>query len=140
MKIDTGGNFLPLQFNNMHADIEDLVTSRLIASGDLGPYTLPAKAYTQVDLPLLFNYTAANNTDPTWSTVWNACRNKNQYAGGIRPGEYGLSIVSRYIDPCHAGIGLSITVFMNIAGLISSYAASVTIPNAPCPFELPSTA
>jgi hypothetical protein len=87
MKVDTGSNFLPLKFNNMHAEISDLGTSQLIATGDLGPYSLAAKTYSQVYLPLTVNYTAANMSDPTWANVYNACRNTNQYPGGVRPGE-----------------------------------------------------
>ncbi|KIM24651.1 hypothetical protein M408DRAFT_75509 [Serendipita vermifera MAFF 305830] len=123
MRIDTGGNFLPLKFNNLHAQIANLDTSQVIATGDLGPYTVPAKAYAEVLLPLSFNYTAANDTDTTWAAVYNACRNKNQFQDGIRP-----------------GIGLSIALYMDIAGLVTKPATSATISEAPCPFELPSTA
>jgi hypothetical protein len=87
LEVDTTSNFLPLKFNHLRAEVASLDTSRVIATGDLGSYTVPAKAYSHVLLPLNFNYTAANTTDQTWANMYNACRNKNQFLGGIRPGQ-----------------------------------------------------
>ncbi|CAG8714528.1 10847_t:CDS:2, partial [Acaulospora colombiana] len=65
--INTGENFLPLRFKHLRAEVADLDTQQLIATGDLGSYVLPAKAYERVAVPVFFNYTAANNTDQTWA-------------------------------------------------------------------------
>jgi hypothetical protein len=91
MNINTGENFLPLRFNHLRAEVQELDTSQLIATGDLGSYVLPAKAYERVHVPVFFNYTAANNTDQTWANVYNACRNSNQYPDRIRPGMYTVT-------------------------------------------------
>lgn len=117
--LDTGKNFLPLKFKHMHAEVASLDTLKKIGEGDLYGYVLPAKAFTRVLIPVTFNYTAANTSDTTWSTVYNACRNKNQYTGGVRP-----------------GINLSVAVSMDIAGLVTKSTTSATLTEAPCPFEL----
>lgn len=96
--VDTTSNFLPLKFDHLRAEVASLDTSRLIATGDLGSYTLPAKAYSHVLLPLNFNYTAANTTDQTWANIYNACRNKNQFLGGIRPGQSYLAFSVEHTD------------------------------------------
>jgi hypothetical protein len=87
LKVDTNNNILPVRFKHLRAELYDLDTSRPIATGDLGPYTVPAKSYHQLLVPITFNYTAANRTDQTFSDVYNSCRNKNQFTGGTRPGE-----------------------------------------------------
>ncbi|KAG8807372.1 hypothetical protein FRC18_005595 [Serendipita sp. 400] len=117
--IDTGSNFLPLKFNYARVQIADLDTGRLIAEGGLEGYILPAKAYTQVYIPVMFNYTAANNTDQTWANMYNACKNSNQYPDRVRP-----------------GVNLSVAVQMGIAGLVTHPATSTVLTSAPCPFEL----
>lgn len=56
---------LPLHFNNIHATIYDTKTSRLVATGDLGKYSVPAKTFAQIKVPVMFSYEAANTSDIT---------------------------------------------------------------------------
>lgn len=88
VEVDTNANFIPLHFNSWRSEIFDLNTGEKIATGDWGSYTLPAKQYTRIFLPVTFSYTAANTTDKTWAKVYNACRNSNQFENNKRPGMY----------------------------------------------------
>jgi hypothetical protein len=65
LQVNTGSNFLPLTFNHVFASVTDLQTGRLVASGDLGHKTLPAKSFPHIMLPLNFTYIASNDTDQT---------------------------------------------------------------------------
>ena len=106
IQVDTGSNYLPLKFNKIDAQIFDLDTGRQIATGVLGSTTVPAKAFTTIQIPLNFTYVATNDTDATCrlrctfralclvlilcagSNWYNSCRNKAAYATGTRPGMY----------------------------------------------------
>jgi len=88
VEIDTNSNFIPLHFNSWRSEIYELNTGEKIATGEWGSYTLPAKKFTRIFLPVTFSYTAANTSDRTWANVYNACRNKNQFADNKRPGMY----------------------------------------------------
>ena len=65
LQIDTGDNFIPLTFKNIHAKIFDLETSRQVAEGDLGHTTVPAKSFPKIQIPMNFTYVATNDTDQT---------------------------------------------------------------------------
>ena len=104
LQVDTGDNFIPLTFKNIHAKIFDLETSRQVAEGDLGHTTVPAKSFPKIQIPMNFTYVATNDTDQTCKrTLWplltiqilmecpganwyNACKNKAIVQGGQRPG------------------------------------------------------
>lgn len=88
VQVDTNANFLPLHFNSWRSEIYELNTGKKVATGDWGSYTLPAKKYTRILLPVTFNYTAANTTDQTWANVYNSCKNKNQFPDNTRPGMF----------------------------------------------------
>jgi hypothetical protein len=88
VEVDTNANFIPLHFNSWRSEIYELNTNEKIATGEWGSYTLPAKKYTRVFLPVTFSYAAANVSDKTWANVYNSCRNKNQFADNKRPGMY----------------------------------------------------
>ncbi|KAF8607018.1 hypothetical protein BDV93DRAFT_468734 [Ceratobasidium sp. AG-I] len=114
---------LPLHFNNIHATVYDVTTSRLVATGDLGDYSVPAKSYAEIKVPVTFSYQAANSSDPTWLNFYNACKNKSQVTGGQRP-----------------GLQLRLVLELSIAGLINKPTAGTQINDANCPIELPSNA
>ena len=65
LQADTGGNYLPLTFNNIHGSVFDLTTGRQVASGDTGKVTVPAKAFPVIQLNLNFTYSAVNTSDIT---------------------------------------------------------------------------
>ena len=65
LQADTGGNFLPLTFNNIHGTVFDLTTNRQVATGDTGHLTVPAKQFPVVSLNLNFTYAAVNDSDIT---------------------------------------------------------------------------
>lgn len=92
VEVNTNSNFLPLHFNSWRSEVYELNTGEKIATGDWGSYTLPAKKYTRIFLPITFSYAAANTTDKTWANVYNSCRNKNQFADNKRPGMYFTQI------------------------------------------------
>jgi hypothetical protein len=108
LQVDTTSNFLPLVFNHLDAQVYDLDSFRLIGTGHLNHTKLPAKAFTDISLPLNFTYLATNDSDltcePTFpfsnslltelavSSIginwYNACKNNIQYTGGVRPGPF----------------------------------------------------
>jgi hypothetical protein len=120
LEVDTQGNYLPLTFSHLSAQIFDLDTGRQVGTGDLGRKTFPAKSYPIFTLPLNFTYIALNDTDQTWTNWYNSCKNKALYTDGVRP-----------------ALKFQLVLNMQIAGLIGQKAASTTITNADCPVELP---
>ncbi|KAH9891872.1 hypothetical protein C8Q73DRAFT_701291 [Cubamyces lactineus] len=120
LQADTGGNFLPLTFNNIHGTIYDLQTTRQVAQGDTGKLTVPAKQLPIITLPLNFSYIATNDSDQTWSNWYNGCRNKGAYADGKRP-----------------PVQFRLIIDMHIAGLIGKRSTSTDVTDADCPIELP---
>ncbi|KAF8627373.1 hypothetical protein AX17_006188 [Amanita inopinata Kibby_2008] len=121
LQVDTNNNYIPIIFNRLRADVYDLETSRLIATGDLGHKTFSAKTFTDVLLPLNFTYIATNDTDKTWVNWYDACKNRALYTDGNRPS---------------AQFRLLLT--MNILGLPTEHQTSAEVANANCPIELPS--
>ncbi|CAE6463917.1 unnamed protein product [Rhizoctonia solani] len=120
LQVNTEGQVvLPLHFNNIHATIYDVTTSRQVASGDLGGYTVPAKTYAEIQVPVTFSYEAANSSDTTWLNFYNACKSKSQVTGGQRP-----------------GLQLRLVLELSIAGLINKPTAGTQINDANCPIEL----
>ena len=144
VEINTNSNFLPLHFNSWRSEIYELNTGKKIATGDWGSYTLPAKKYTRIILPVTFNYTAANTTDLTWANIYNSCRNKNQSVDNTRPGMFFypdcVAKASHLTEFPLLGMDLTVILYMSIAGLINQAAASQTLTSVPCPFELATNA
>ncbi|TBU22366.1 hypothetical protein BD309DRAFT_1085143 [Dichomitus squalens] len=120
LQADTGSNFLPLTFKNIHASVFDLTTGRQVASGDTGHLTIPAKKFPIVQLNLNFTYSAVNDSDITWNNWYNGCKNKATEINGTRP-----------------AVQFSLNLDMKIAGLIGTKHASTQVTNAECPIELP---
>ncbi|KAI0076716.1 hypothetical protein K474DRAFT_1662590 [Panus rudis PR-1116 ss-1] len=120
LQLNTDGNFLPLTFKNIHAEVYDLQTFQKVATGDLGHKTVPAKSFPRIELPLNFTYVAVNDTDQTWVNFYNACRNKAAVQDGKR-------------SPLQFRLLLDI----DIAGLVGHRSASTQVTDAPCPIELP---
>lgn len=124
LQVDTNSQVvLPLHFNNIKATVYDMTTSRQVGAGNLGGYTVPAKAFTAVKVPVTFSYEASNSSDTTWNNFYNACKNKSQVTGGVRP-----------------GLQLRLVLELSIAGLIGKPTAGTQISDANCPVELPSNA
>lgn len=65
LQVDGNSNYLPIHFNHLSAVVTDLQTGIQVASGDLYSYSVPAKEYTPIQLPLNFTYIATNDTDTT---------------------------------------------------------------------------
>ncbi|KAH8114796.1 hypothetical protein DFH11DRAFT_1855446 [Phellopilus nigrolimitatus] len=118
LQVDTSSGFLPLKFNDIGATVFDLDTNFQVGTGNLST-TVPAKALTEIFLPLNFTYVAGNDTDVTWLNWYNACKSKSLYADGKRP-----------------GLNFRVTLGLNIAGLIGSHQTSTQITNVDCPVEL----
>ncbi|KAJ7196110.1 hypothetical protein GGX14DRAFT_673892 [Mycena pura] len=122
LQVDTTGNYLPLSFKHLRAQVFDLDSGFLIATGDLGHKTLPAKSLPDIQLPLNFSYVATNDSDTTWMNWHKACENKILFSDGKRP-----------------GVRFRLLLDMVINGLPGSYSSSTQVNNANCPIELPST-
>ncbi|KAI0629784.1 hypothetical protein C8Q77DRAFT_1064765 [Trametes polyzona] len=120
LQADTGGNFLPLTFNNIHGTVFDLQTTRQVATGDTGKLTVPAKELPIIVLPLNFTYVATNDSDQTWNNWYNGCKNKAIYVDGKRP-----------------AVQFRLIIDMDIAGLIGKRSTSTDVTDAACPIELP---
>ncbi|KAH9175598.1 hypothetical protein EDB89DRAFT_323447 [Lactarius sanguifluus] len=123
LQVDTGSNFLPLVFKHLDAQLYDLDSFHLVGTGHLNRTKLPAKKFSNIQIPVNFTYVATNDSDQTWINWYNACKNKIQYTGGVRP-------VVRF----------RLNIDMSIAGLPTKHSTATTVTNAPCPIELPSSA
>ncbi|EIN12431.1 hypothetical protein PUNSTDRAFT_81659 [Punctularia strigosozonata HHB-11173 SS5] len=123
MQVDTGSNFLPLRMTSMKAEVFDTDTNFKVASGEIGHQTYKAKTFTHVSLPLNFTYVAVNDSDTTWTTWYDACRNKAFYTDGKRP-----------------GLKFKLVLTMDIFGLIGKKVSATSVTNAPCPVELSQSA
>ncbi|GAB1520683.1 hypothetical protein RhiTH_003771 [Rhizoctonia solani] len=124
LQVNTNGQIvLPLHFNNIRATIYEVESARQVASGDLGGYTVPAKTYAELKVPVTFSYEAANTSDVTWTKFYDACKNKSQVTGGKRP-----------------SLQLRLVLELSIAGLIGKPTAGTQINDAACPIELAANA
>ena len=65
LQVDTTGNYVPITFNSVHAQVFDLDSNRKIGTGYMGRKRLPAKSFPVIQVPLNFSYVADNDTDPT---------------------------------------------------------------------------
>lgn len=65
LQADTGSNFLPLSFKNIHGTVFDLKTAKQVAEGDTGHITVPAHGFPVINLNLNFTYNAINDSDAT---------------------------------------------------------------------------
>lgn len=101
LKVNTDSNYLPVRFQYLRANVYDLVTLNLVATGGFGKRTLPGKSFPEILLPLNFTYLASNDTDQTCKHLfgtlinisqefpgknfYDACKNTGQYIDGKRP-------------------------------------------------------
>jgi hypothetical protein len=65
LQVDTTGNYVPITFNSVSAQVFDLDSDRQIGTGYMGHKRLPPKAFPVIQVPLNFSYVADNDTDPT---------------------------------------------------------------------------
>ncbi|KAJ7166370.1 hypothetical protein C8R43DRAFT_192939 [Mycena crocata] len=121
LQVNTDNNYIPLNFQHLRAKVFDLDTGFLIGTGDLGHKVLPAKGFPEIQLPLNFTYIATNASDTTWLNWYDACKNKDRFSDGKRP-----------------GVRFRLVLDMAILGLPGSYGSSTQVSNANCPIELPS--
>jgi hypothetical protein len=120
LQVDGNSNYLPIHFNHLSASVTDLQSGIQVASGNLYSYSVPAKEYTPIQLPLNFTYIATNDTDTTWVTWYDACKNKQLSTNDTRP-----------------GLNFRMTLFMTIRGLPGSSQTSSQFVDVNCPIELP---
>ncbi len=64
-QVDTGSNFLPLNFKHLDAQVYDLDSFHLVGVGHLNHTTVKAKTFQALQMPLNFTYVATNDSDPT---------------------------------------------------------------------------
>jgi len=65
LQVDTNSNFLPLSFKHLDAQVYDLDSFHLVATGHMNRTKLPAKKFTNIQIPLNFSYVATNDSDLT---------------------------------------------------------------------------
>ncbi|KZT57262.1 hypothetical protein CALCODRAFT_496397 [Calocera cornea HHB12733] len=122
LQVDTSSQVaLPLQMTSLWATVWDTDTNVAVGTGSMDAFSVPAKQYTPIELPLLFQYAAVNASDATWAAFRNAC--SYEWTGTTRP-----------------GLNLRLQIFMKIAGLIPSYQTAVSLSSVPCPIVLPENA
>ncbi|TCD65782.1 hypothetical protein EIP91_002221 [Steccherinum ochraceum] len=85
LELDTSSSFLPVSIHNVHGSVYDLQTNMLVGTGDSGHFSVPAKSFPKMQLPLNFTYIASNSSDQTWANWHNACRNRGNYPDNTRP-------------------------------------------------------
>jgi hypothetical protein len=120
LRIDTGGNFIPVHMKKIKARIIDPDTGYQLAHGELKDQRYPTGKKSKVAMPLNFTYSATNDSDKTWINWYNACKNKINYADGKRP-----------------GVNFNLVIDMTVFGLFGTKHDGIDIINAACPIMLP---
>ena len=152
LQLDTNNNFLSVSFHNVHGTVYDLQTGQQVATGDSGHFSVPAKKFSQLQLPLNFTYIAINNTDQTCkSTIYsmktfvtfssgvnwhNACKNKGTFSDGNRPRECPRSMLATLTHVSAPALQFRLVLDIVINGLIGHHSAGTQVNDAPCPIEL----
>lgn len=103
LQADTNSNFLPVKFTSFSASVFDLDTGVQVGSGHFGHFSLPAKAFPQIMLPLNFTYIADDLNDQTCKCIlgrrrlhglnlfsadqnwYNGCKNAGLFSDQKRP-------------------------------------------------------
>lgn len=70
LQVDTNSNFLPVVFKSLDAQVYDLNSFRLVGLGHMNRTKLPAKKFTNIQLPLNFSYVATNDSDLTCQSAF----------------------------------------------------------------------
>lgn len=73
LQVNTQGNYLPLHFNRVDAQVFESDTNKQIGGGTLPATTIPAKQFATVLFPVTFNFTAVNDTDQTCTPFYHVC-------------------------------------------------------------------
>ena len=69
LQFNTQENFLPLKFGRVHASVYDSDTDKLVGTGDTAGFSIPAKSFPKMLIPLNFTYFTSNSSDQTCE--WN---------------------------------------------------------------------
>ena len=69
LEMDTTGNVIPIHLNNIHARIYSADTQKLIGTGDTGGVTRQGNSAAPLNVSVLFDYSADNDTDATCALV-----------------------------------------------------------------------
>ncbi|KAK8854871.1 hypothetical protein IAR55_003610 [Kwoniella newhampshirensis] len=116
---DASSSYLPVHFTSLQAELYDLTTDKLIATGDNGNHRIARKAQQPVLLPVTFSYSATNTSDTTWNDIYDACG--HLWTGTARP-----------------DLKFRLALKMSILGLVNHPEQSTQISGVTCPFQLPS--
>jgi hypothetical protein len=65
LQFNTQDSNIPIQFTHVHASVYDLDTNNLVGTGDTASFSIPAKSFPKILLPLNFTYFTSNSTDQT---------------------------------------------------------------------------
>jgi hypothetical protein len=131
----------------------DLNTDRYVGNGTLGGTKLSAKKQHPVQIPVIFSYASVNDSDLTCKlpilaatttpntftglNFYNACRNRQQYPDGIRPGTLSFIFSSMEVLIMTKGFNIQLILRTKIAGMIKTVTSSTQINSVNCPIELP---
>ncbi len=71
LEMSTGGNIIPIHMNNVHAEIYLIDTNKPVATGNTGGFTRAPGKTQQLNIDIMFDYSADNSTDQTckWSPL-----------------------------------------------------------------------
>ena len=120
LRINTKGSMVPVHFNVLSAKIYELGEFKVVGTGNLTNYSVPAKKNMQLLLPVTFEYQAVNSSDLTWLHFYDACKNTINNAEGARP-----------------GFGVRVVLEMGIRGRLGKAGTSTQMSGVACPIELP---
>lgn len=69
LEVNTQSSILSLHFSHFKAQVFDLQTDMEVATGSLPSFTLPAKSFPVITVPLNFSYVADNTSDQTCKSM-----------------------------------------------------------------------
>jgi hypothetical protein len=156
LQVDTTGNYVPITFNSINAQIFDLDSDRQIGTGFMGHKRLPPKAFPIIQVPLNFSYVADNDTDPTCKsdtilTLFYLTEPNLRRAELVqrvpKPCSISRRLSPRYVprfpvfinqnDRRVSGVRFRLVLSIDIAGLPGRQGSTTQTSNANCPIELP---
>ena len=155
LQLNTQDSFLPLKFKHVHASVYDLDTYNLVGTGDTASFSVPAKSFPKILIPLNFTYFTSNSSDLTCKLA--SLYNKYPYVERFQ-GRTSITLarIKRFIRTGRGRVRLFYCVFgdsanslvaflalkirlvldMDIAGLPSVHHTSAEVSDADCPIEL----
>ncbi|GAB5588123.1 hypothetical protein Unana1_03023 [Umbelopsis nana] len=71
--IDNTANWVPTRINDIAFNVLDTNTQQVVGTGNTNALTLPGRSVQTLNLTVAINYTAASQTDQTFTDLYSAC-------------------------------------------------------------------